>query len=109
MFGKSTYFQMLYVKQITVKFLCRFLLLFICQSVYLSIHLSIYLSIHLSIYLSISAYLYLYIYLSISTSFYIYIYNEANDGEKVNLFYLKFKIFILITYKINKYLESVFT
>ena len=35
--------------------------------------------------------------------------NKANDGEKVNLFYIKFKIFILIIYKINKYLESVFT
>ena len=35
--------------------------------------------------------------------------NEANDGEKVNLFYLKLKIFILIIYKINKYLKSVFT
>ena len=40
---------------------------------------------------------------------YIYTYNEANDGEKVNLFYLKFKIFILVIYKMNKYLKSVFT
>ena len=32
-----------------------------------------------------------------------------NDGEKVNLFYLKSKVFILIIYKINKYLKSVFT
>ena len=39
---------------------------------------------------------------------YIYIYNKANDGEKVNLFYLKFKVFILIMYKMNKYLKSVF-
>ena len=37
------------------------------------------------------------------------IYNKANDGEKVNLFYAKFKIFILMIYKINKYLKSVFT
>ena len=29
------------------------------------------------------------------------IYNKAHDGEKVNLFYLKSKIFILIIYKIN--------
>ena len=35
--------------------------------------------------------------------------NKANDGEKVNLFNLKFKIFILIIYKIYKYLKSVFT
>ena len=40
---------------------------------------------------------------------YIYIYNKANDGEKVNLFYLKFKTFVLIIYKINKCLKSVFT
>ena len=39
---------------------------------------------------------------------YIYIYNKVNDGEKVNLFYLKFKVFILIIYKMNKYLKSVF-
>ena len=39
----------------------------------------------------------------------IYIYNKANDDEKVNLFYLKFKIFILIIYKLNKYLKLVFT
>ena len=37
------------------------------------------------------------------------IYNKANDGEKLNLFYAKFKIFILMIYKINKYLKSVFT
>ena len=35
--------------------------------------------------------------------------NKANDCEKVNLFYLKFKIFMLIKCKINKYLKSVFT
>ena len=34
---------------------------------------------------------------------YIYMYNKANDGEKENLFYLKFKISIVIIYKINKY------
>ena len=33
---------------------------------------------------------------------------KANDGEKVNLFYLKSNIFILIICKINKYLKSVF-
>ena len=32
----------------------------------------------------------------------IYIYNRANDGEKVNLFYIKFKIFISIIYKYTK-------
>ena len=47
-------------------------------------------------------YIYIYIYI------YICIYNKANDGEKVNLFYLKFKVFILIMYKMNKYLKSVF-
>ena len=36
-------------------------------------------------------------------------YNKANNGEKVNLFYLKFKSFVLIIYKINKCLKSVFT
>ena len=40
---------------------------------------------------------------------YVYIYNEANDNEIVNVFYLKFKICILVIYKINKYLKSVFT
>ena len=40
---------------------------------------------------------------------YIYIYNEANDDEKVNLFYPKFKIFMLVIYKINKYLKWVST
>ena len=34
---------------------------------------------------------------------------KGNNSEKMNLFYLKFKIFILIIYKINKYLKSVFT
>ena len=45
----------------------------------------------------------MYIYL------YMYIYNKGNDGETVNLFSLHFRIFILFTYKINKYLKSVFT
>ena len=40
---------------------------------------------------------------------YIYIYKETNDGEKVNSFYLKFKIFILVIYKISEYPKSVFT
>ena len=35
--------------------------------------------------------------------------NKANDDEKVNLIYLKFKTCISVTYKINKYLKSVFT
>ena len=39
---------------------------------------------------------------------YMYINNKANDGEKVNLFYLTFNIFMSIIYKINKYLKSVF-
>ena len=34
---------------------------------------------------------------------YMYMYNKANDGEKVNLLCLKFKISIVIIYKINKY------
>ena len=53
--------------------------------------------------------MYIYIYIYIYIHIYIYIYNKANDGEKVNLFYIKFKIFVLIIYKINKYLKSVFT
>ena len=55
-----------------------------------------FISIYLSIYLSIQA-------RNNLTN------NKANDGEKVNLFYLKFKIFILIINKINKCLKSVFT
>ena len=38
--------------------------------------------------------------------------NQTNDGEKANLLYLKFKIFILIIciiYKINKYQKSIYT
>ena len=35
--------------------------------------------------------------------------NKASDAQKVDFFYLKFEIFILIVYKINKYLKSVFT
>ena len=34
---------------------------------------------------------------------------SSRDSEKVNLFYLKFKTFMLIIYKLNKYLKSVFT
>ena len=55
-----------------------------------------------------------------NTNIYIYIYicihtrnnltsNKGNDGEKVNLFYLKFKIFQWIIYNINKYLKLLFT
>ena len=54
-------------------------------------------------------YIYTYIYLYIYTCIYVHINNKVNDGEKVNLFNLKFKVFILIIYKINKYLKSVFT
>ena len=54
-------------------------------------------------------YIYTYIYLYIYTCIYVHIYNKVNDGEKVNLFNLKFKIFILIICKINKYLKSLFT
>ena len=55
------------------------------------------------------------------STLYIYIYTildyqitKANDGKKLNLCCLKFKIlhlkiFTLIIYKINKYLKSVFT
>ena len=51
-------------------------------------------------------YIYLYIlYIHI----YIYIYNKANDSKKVHLFYIKFRIFILIIHIINRYLKSVFT
>ena len=50
-------------------------------------------------------YIYIYIYIHISTRNNLAD-NKANDGEKVNFFYLKFKIFILIIYKINKYLKS---
>ena len=52
--------------------------------------------------------MYIYLYIHIYIYIYIYIYNKVNDGEKVNLFYLKFKVFILIIYKMNKYLKSVF-
>ena len=57
------------------------------------------------------AYIYIYIH-TIYTIYTIYIYtytyihSKANDDEKVNLFYLKFKIFIYIQ---NKYSKSVFT
>ena len=34
---------------------------------------------------------------------------NKNDGEKVNLFYVKFTIFMLIIYKINNCLKSVST
>ena len=63
------------------------------------------------IYIHTYKYISLSIYLSIDRSIFLYksIYNKPNDGEKVNLFYLKLKIFILIIYKINKYLKSVFT
>ena len=62
-------------------------------------------------------YMYMCIYICIYIYIYIYILyirnnltnNKANNCEKVNLFYLKFKIFILTIYKINKYLKSVFT
>ena len=30
------------------------------------------------------------------------LHGKANDGEKANLFFLKFKSFILVTYKVNK-------
>ena len=40
--------------------------------------------------------LYVYIYI-IYIYTYIHTHNKTNDGEKVNLFYLKFKIFILPT------------
>ena len=46
-------------------------------------------------------YIYIYIYIYIYKNTYTYIHSKANDDEKVNLFYLKFKIFILIIYKIN--------
>ena len=54
-------------------------------------------------------YVYIYIYIYLYIYIYIYIYNETNDGEKVNSFYLKFKIFILVIYKISEYPKSVFT
>ena len=46
---------------------------------------------------------YIYIYI------YIYVYNKANDSKKVHLFYIKFRILILIIHIINRYLKSVFT
>ena len=49
-----------------------------------------------------------YIYLYI-LYIHIYIYNKANDSKKVHLFYIKFRIFIIIIHIINRYLKSVFT
>ena len=54
------------------------------------------------IYIYIYIYIYKHIYKNLT-------YNKTNNGEKVNLFHLKTKIFMLIIYKINKYLKSVFT
>ena len=55
-------------------------------------------------------YLYiLYIHIYIYIYIYIYVYNKANDSKKVHLFYIKFRIFILIIHIINRYLKSVFT
>ena len=66
---------------------------------YLRVYICIYIYIYIYMYIYIYIYMYIYIYI------YIYIYNnnnnKANDGKKVNLFYIKFKIFILIIYKIN--------
>ena len=102
---------MLFKKKINI-------LIEIYQLLALSIHVNIFniYNIYRYIYIYI-IYIYIYVYIYIFLHIYIYIYiykeqitnNRANDGEKVNLFYIKFKIFILIIYKINKYLKSDLT